>query len=316
MGVRHVGLVLRPVAVMTAGSRPPQAGARGSSAAGTGSALARLVLVPALILAALAGPGAAGEPGRDYRFGVFPYLPVLTIDRIFGPITTSFSKDLGRPVQLKTKSNFEKFADELAEQSYDIIFVHPFFYVDAADKYHYRALARLDQQLTGVVMIGENRDWHEWRDLKGRTLALPPALAAVSELVKGALIDAGLRPGVDVIVQHYRTKTSCLQAVMIGAADACAIPGFVLAQIESVADMRLHVMIETAPIHHFVFAVHERVPEADRAKVLGCILGWSASEAGRAVLAAGAWSGFVPATDQDYDQVRRYSRRLRTVPQH
>jgi phosphonate transport system substrate-binding protein len=287
---------------------------RGRRVIGGGVSLTRLVLALALTLIA-ARAGAAAEPDPAYRFGVFPYLPVLTIDRIFGPIAASFAENLGRPVYLKTKSNFEKFADELAEQTYDIIFVHPFFYVDAADKYHYRPLARLDQQLTGVVMVGEERKWHDWRDLVGKTLALPPELAAVSEMVKGALIDAGLRPGVDVLLQHYRTKTSCLRAVVVGSADACAVPRFVLAQIGSIADMRLHVMIETAPINHFVFAVHERVPDADRAKLLGCILAWSHTEAGRAVLAAGAWPGFVPAEDREYDQVRHYSSRLGTVAQ-
>ena len=240
---------------------------------------------------------------------------MLTIDRIFGPIAASFSKDLGRPIYLKTKSNFEKFADALAEQKYDIIFVHPFFYVDAADKYHYLPLARLDQQLTGVVMVGENHSWHDWHDLQDKTLGLPPELSAVSKMVKATLIEAGLRPGIDVRLQHYRSKTSCLQAVAIGSADACAVPRFVLAQIESIADLRLHVMIETAPIKHFVFAVHERVPAADRARLLACILSWSDTEAGRAVLAAGAWAGFVPANDQEYDEVRRYSARLDTLVQ-
>jgi phosphonate transport system substrate-binding protein len=287
----------------------------GSGLVRAGRWLAEVVLL-GLALALITGsPGAASAAMKGYRFGVFPYLPVLTIDRVFGPVAASFAKDLGRPVYLKTKSNFEKFAEELAEQSYDIIFVHPFFYVEAADKYHYVALARLDQPLRGVVMVGQDRAWHEWRDLVGKTLALPPELAAVSDMVKAALIDAGLKPGVDVILHHYRTKTSCLQAVLVRSADACAIPRFVLPQITSLADMRLHVMIETAPINHYLFAVHERVPEADRAKLLACILDWSHTEAGRAMLAAAAWSGFVPAANQDYDQVRRYTTRLKTFAQ-
>jgi ABC-type phosphate/phosphonate transport system substrate-binding protein len=297
------------------GSARPRAADRGSKTVGAGPCLARRLLLALALTLITAQSAAAGEPRPAYRFGVFPYLPVLSIDRIFGPIAARFSKDLDRPVYLKTKSNFEKFADELADQTYDIIFVHPFFYVDAADKYHYLALARLDRPLTAVVMVGENHSWHDWRDLAGKTLALPPELAAVSEMVKAALIDAGLRPGVDVTLQHHRTKTSCLEAVALGSADACAIPRFVLAQIESIADMRLHVMIETAPINHFVFAVHERMPAPDRAKLLGCILAWSHSEAGRAVLAAGAWAGFVPAQDREYDQVRRYSMRLKSFAQ-
>ncbi len=219
---------LPPRAGLAARSRRLRTAGRGSSAV----ALARLVLVVLALTLVTAGSTAAGQPRPGYRFGVFPYLPVLTIDRIFGPIAASFSKQLNRPVYLKTKSNFEKFADELADQSYDIIFVHPFFYVDAADKYHYLPLARLDQEFTGVVMVGEERSWHDWHDLVGKTVALPPELTAVSEMVKAALIDAGLRPGVDVVLQHYRTKTSCLQAVVLGSADACAVPRFVLAQIE------------------------------------------------------------------------------------
>lgn len=306
---------LRPVAMIGAKCRRSRTADRGSRLVGAGRCLARLLLLALALTLVTARPGTAAEAKHGYRFGVFPYLPVLTIDRIFGPIAASFAKDLGRPVYLKTKPNFEKFAEELAEQSYDIIFVHPFFYVEAADKYHYQALARLNQPLTGVVMVGEDHSWHEWRDLVGRTLALPPELAAVSDMVKAALIDAGLKPGVDVVLHHYRTKHSCLQAVLVGSADACAVPRFVLAQIDSIADMHLHVMIETAPIKHFVFAVHERVPEADREKLLGCILDWSHTKAGRAVLAAGAWTGFVPAEDHEYDQVRRYSTRLKTLAQ-
>ena len=33
------------------------------------------------------------------------------------------------------------------------------------------------------------------------------------------------------------------------------------------------------------------------------------------MLAAGAWAGFVPAHDQEYDEVRRYSTRLETLVQ-
>jgi phosphonate transport system substrate-binding protein len=274
-----------------------------------------MLLLGLAIVLISGGPGAAGDLGHGYRLGVMPYLPVPAIDRIFGPVAASLAADLERPVYLKTKSNAERFADELAEQTYDIIFVHPFFYVDAADKYHYRPLARLDQQLTGVVMVGQDRTWHEWRDLVGRTIGLPPRLESAAEMVRAALLDANLRPGVDVQLQYYRSRVSCLQAVVIGVADACAIPGFALAQIGSIADMRLHAMIETAPINHFVFAVHERVPEADRAKLLGCILGWSATDAGRALLAAGAWPGFIAAEDRDYDQVRRYVARLGTIAQ-
>ena len=161
-----------------------------------------------------------------------------------------------------------------------------------------------------MVLVGKDRPWHAWADLAGKRLAMPPALAGVSELARLALMDAGLTPGIDVTVEHHRTKLSCLQAVSVGAADACVLPRFALAQINEVGDGRLRIMAESRAIKHLVFAVHPRVPEPDRAALRALIMSWPQTEQGRAILAAGAWPGFVAARDADYQEVRDYHARL------
>jgi phosphonate transport system substrate-binding protein len=261
-----------------------------------------------------ASAGDLAPPRLDgYRLGVFPYLPVLMIDQVFGPVAAQLAEDLGRPVHLKTKPDFEMFVEELREQSYDIILVHPFFYVEASDEHHYLPLARLEEPLTGVIMVREGDRLETLADLEGKTLALPPALAAVSELFKAALLDAGLVPGVHVSLEHYRSKPSCLQAVAAGRAAACGLPRFALLQIDPNNNLRLRPMFETEAVSNFVFAVHARVPEADRINLGNSILAWPFTAAGRSILAGGAWSRFVPARDQDYDQVRRYRRHLQNL---
>jgi phosphonate transport system substrate-binding protein len=278
------------------------------------------ILVVLACLALLAGPaerpGAAeanGQAAAGYRFGVFPYAPALTIDRIFGPIAAGFSLKLGRPVYLKTKSTFKNFADEISKQAYDIIFVHPFFYVQAADRYAYLPLARLEGQLTGIAMVREERPWRNWSDLAGKIVATPPAMVAVSELARVALVEVGLIPGSSVILRPYRTKASCVQAVSVGAADACVLPRFVLPQIEALGNVKLRIMAETPAINHLLFATHPRLPDADRSKLLALILSWPDTEQGRAILAAGSWPRFVTAHDADYAQVRNYNTRLRLL---
>jgi ABC-type phosphate/phosphonate transport system substrate-binding protein len=269
-------------------------------------------ILSASLVLILLQPAVAGEPTfqDSYRFGVFPYLPTLSIDRIFGPMAASFAEDLAKPVELRTKTTFEKFADELSEETYDVIFVHPFFYVDAADKHDYLPLARLNEPLTAVLMVRQEQSWQNLHDLAGKVVALPPALAAVSELTKAALADVGLEPGKDVTLHHYRTKHSCLQAVVMGAADACAVPRFVLSQIPAAGQLKLRPLAETAAVNHFVFAVHARVPARDRETLRHCILNWPNTPQGRNILAIGAWKGFVEAYDEDYDPVRAYNRRL------
>jgi phosphonate transport system substrate-binding protein len=274
-----------------------------------------LVLVlAALLLLGSVRSAPATTPENGYRFGVFPYLPALTIDEIFGPLAARFARDLEQPVQLRTKSTFELFAKELAAESYDIVLVHPFFYVDAADRYNYLPLARVDADLIAVVLTRVDRAWEDWRDLAGGTLALPPALSAVSELVQAALRARGLAPGIDVTLRHYASKVSCLHAAVLGDADGCAVPGFLPTQLGEVAE-NLRVMAETPPIKHFVLAAHRRVAPAHRATLLRSLLSLPDSDGGRAILAATAWPRFVAAQDQEYDPVRRYRAQRRTLVQ-
>lgn len=269
-------------------------------------ALAWLICGAASAEGALAG---SAEAGYGYRFGVFPYLPALTIDRIFGPVAASFTAALGRPVYLKTKPTFEAFASELERATYDILLVQPFFYVEAADRHGYLPLARVEGHLTAVALVRSERTWSTWADLAGKTVATPPALAAVSELTRLALWDAGLVPGIDTTLQPYRTKVSCLRAVLVDAVDACVLPRFVLPQLPRISDGRLRIMAESRPVKHLAFAAHPRVPAAHRAKLRALILAWPYTDEGRAILGAGPWPGFVAARDADYDDVRRFRAR-------
>jgi phosphonate transport system substrate-binding protein len=245
-----------------------------------------------------------------YRLGVFPYVPVLAVDRIYGPVAAQFAEDLGRPIHLKTKATFDKFVEELRKETYDIILVHPFFYVEARDEHHYLPLARLEEPLTAVVMVRDDEPLETLADLKGKTIALPPALAAVTELVRSSLLDAGLVPGVNVALEHYRSKPSCLQAVTVGRAAACGLPRFALAQIDPDNERKLRLLFETEPVSNFLFAAHSRVPESDRIDLTRSILAWPFTAKGRRILAGGAWNRFVRARDQEYDEIRRHMLRL------
>lgn len=193
--------------------------------------------------------------------------------------------------------------------------MHPFLYVEAADRHRYRPLARISGQLTAVVMVRAERPWRTWSDLAGQVIAIPPALSAVSELTRVALIEAGLSPGIDTTLRHFRTKLYCVRAVSAGAAGACVLPRFVLPQIAALGAGGLRIMAETPAINHLVFATHPRVPEFERRKLLALILSWPDTEQGRAILAAGSWPPFVAAHDADYAQVRAYHARLRKLAQ-
>ncbi|MGI9419154.1 MAG: phosphate/phosphite/phosphonate ABC transporter substrate-binding protein [Geminicoccaceae bacterium] len=250
-------------------------------------------------------------PKAAYRLGVFPYLPALTIDRLFGPLAESLSLELERLVKLRTKSTFENFAEAIEEQSYDILFVHPFFFVDAVDQHDYRPLARLDRPLHAVLVAPEESGVSTLDDLAGETIGLPPKLAAVSKLIKTALMDEGLRPGLDVGIRHFRNKASCLQATASGAVAACGVPEFILADADVFAHHSLRVIFGAPPVSHFAFAVHDRVSEEERAQLEDVILSLGDGR----VEGFGADKRFVPIESKDYASIRAKKTRLRTLAQ-
>jgi ABC-type phosphate/phosphonate transport system substrate-binding protein len=256
---------------------------------------------------AMANDAANPAPKTAYRLGVFPYLPALTIDRIYGPMAEAFSLELNRLVKLRTKSTFENFQDAIVEQSYDLLFVHPFFFVDAVDHHGYLPLARLNRPLRAVLVAAEDSATVGIEDLVGSTIGLPPKLAAVSHLIKSALMEAGIRPGLDVGTRHFRNKASCLQAVHSGAIAACGVPAFILSDVSAFAEQPLRTIFEAPPVNHFAFAVHNRVPEEERNRLKALILAWNQEGNGTKKLE------FAPISDDDYVSIRDKKTRLQTL---
>jgi len=250
----------------------------------------------------------------SYRLGVFPYLPALTIDRLYGPVAEAFSFELNRLVKLRTKTTFENFESSIASQSYDIIFVHPFFLVEAMDHHDYLPLVRLADPLTAILTVKDESPVTSLDDLLGGTIGLPPKLAAVSDLIKAALVDAKIRPGLDIGVRHFRNKASCLQAVLTLAVAACGLPAFILSQIDDFGQHPLRVVFKTPPVSHFAFAVHQRVPAEERQLLQDLLLSWSEDDS-EVLKPMGLSQGFVRAHPDDYADVRERKAHLQMLAQ-
>jgi phosphonate transport system substrate-binding protein len=236
--------------------------------------------------------------------GIFPYVPALKVGDLFAPMALDFAATLGVDIQLRTSETFEKFARELAVGSYDIALVHPFLYVDAHRAQGYAAIARVDQDLRAVIVSRRSQPVRSLTELRGQTLALPPRGAGVSYLLRLAMLDEGLIPGVDLNLHHHQTKVSCLHAVAAEQAVGCVVPSFLGDQLQAMGEMQLAPIWQSEPIKSLVIAVHPRVPGSSCAALQARMLGWQASEQGRELLAHLSWPGMARADDADYDPIR------------
>ena len=130
----------------------------------------------------------------------------------------------------------------MAAERYEIIFVHPFFLVDAMDHHGYLPLARLAGPLEVVLTVKDDSPITTLSGLVGETVGLPPKLSAASDVIRTAMIDGGLRPGLDIGIRHFRNKASCLQAVVTGGVAACGLPALVLSQVNGFGNKPLRVV--------------------------------------------------------------------------
>jgi ABC-type phosphate/phosphonate transport system substrate-binding protein len=283
--------------------RPPESGSRPFNRRDA----CQLLALHAGLLGSLGLAGPVRAHDHVAEFGVFPYMPALKLEELYGSMTAVMGEVLGRPVQLRTKDTFEAFHGTLHQGSYEVILVHPFFLVEAIDHFGYTPLARVAGDLQAMVLAKAGSGVVGIDGLKGRQLAMPPRLAGVSYLMEMSLHEHGLVPGIDVALRHFRTKASCLHAVAIGDADGCVLPNFMLEQIDAIDEMDLVVVAESRPIPNLVFAAANRLDPAMRERLALVLTGLEDSERGRAALAQARLPGLLPTRDEEFDAIRAYA---------
>lgn len=275
---------------------------------GTGYALACYV---ALVLVLVPQAGQAEEPDRAYRFGVLPFVAPEQIDALYGPLAKMIGQVLQRPVQLRTRASFESFSKALQERQFDIALVQPFDYIDAADRGHYRPVARVRQPLSAILVVPASSPIQHAQQLRGQVIALPPASAAVSQLADPMLRQAGLSPGRNVELTYAASHDACLLGTVQGQATACVTGRAAMTVYSSRRGQRFRILQKSVEIPQSLFVVSTDFPAPDLEKLASLLLTWQDSEPGRKLLdSVRIEGGLVPALDSDYDVVRK----LRDAP--
>lgn len=269
------------------------------------------LLVGAMIVLFSLQPGASEKtaaqsstPDRSYIMGVFPHLPPRELEKVFAPMAADLGNTIGRDIQFRSATTYEKFSERLKAARYDIAFIQPFDYVAVAGSKGYAPVATRTQRLSAIIVTKTDSPLDGMDSLKGKRISLPPESAAVSILIKDHLRRHGLEPGKDIELSHERSHVSCMQKVLIGEVDACGTAAPAVRYFQKRMKVELRILVRTMDIPHTLFAIHSRVPEKERIQIKQRILGWSETPEGRKLLETGSLTPFVDISDADYDIVR------------
>lgn len=276
-----------------------------STLAIAGSALLGLIFSTLQTGQVLADEMPQQSTSRPYLMGVFPHLPPRELEKVFAPMAADLAEVINHDILFRSSTTYEKFTARLDKQEFDIAFVQPFDYVRAADNHGYLPLATRTQRLSAILVAKPESRLTDSASLKGKGISLPPESAAVSHLVKNHLMKKGLDLATDIRISHHRSHISCMQQVLIGAADACGTAAPALRFFEKRMKVKLKTVMRTMDIPHALFSIHPRVPKKEREKIRQRILNWANTEKGRALLKRGSLKPFVAISDADYDIVRK-----------
>jgi phosphonate transport system substrate-binding protein len=234
----------------------------------------------------------------------------------YQPLVDYLTSATGRPWNLVVVPTYERLVQDLCSGKLTVAYLGPFAYARA----HAACKALPVVKLTtggkptyrGLIMVRADSPLKGLPDLAGKKFGFGPPMATASYLeVRAMLEEAGLHPGLDVACRHYAHHEEAARAVLLGEVDACGVREIVG---EKYTRRGLRVLARSEEIPNFVLALAPRSEPAlsddlVRALVLlpgrdsrtaETIRGWDEELAG----------GFLPASDAEYEPVRRLAVRL------
>jgi phosphonate transport system substrate-binding protein len=263
-----------------------------------------ILVFASLSLQLQAAPKAKAE--ESYNLGIFPYMAPRQTVEFYGPVAASIEAELKHPVRLESLPSFTDFNQAMKKHRFDIALIQPFDYPEVVEKLGYLPVAQFSVPLVTQFYVRDDSRYRKIADLRGSTIAMPPAPAANSRMAIRALYDNKLIPGTDVEVNYFNSHDSCIQQVWAGSASACATAKPPILVFEQRMQAKLRAIYDTPPIPHIMFVASPSLPAEQRAKLQALITGWNQTENGRAILKGLGFPGFTAPKPAEYAMMRNY----------
>jgi phosphonate transport system substrate-binding protein len=250
-------------------------------------------LLGAVAAAILIGPAFAEDAILAVNEGV-TYQEGGGVHERYKLLVELLSKELKRPVKVVNVDKYAVLEQGLAEEKYDMAFVHPAHIglrAVKAGRYQGLCTAKGYIDYRARILVLKDSPFKSMQDLRGRKVGVPSM-----ESITTVMFVASLRQMNFTEPEKQFTATRYQDAVPF-----MIEKGFVEAGVTGSAAVENEwkrkggrVLGETKPVPIKQFLVSKKVSDADRGKIQALMLGLADNEAGRAALAKIGMSGFVP----------------------
>jgi phosphonate transport system substrate-binding protein len=259
-----------------------------------------------LVAVGVLAPGGAAQT-RPLVFGVLnQQSPALTAER-WNPILHYLGSVAGVPLVLRMGPTVEETDAMMGRGEMDFMFTNHNFQPEF-DTVGYRVIARwAGDAIHGVIAVPLDSSRTRLKDLEGARVAFPSRDAFVAYAVpKLALKQAGVR----VQETFAANQEGVLAQLKARRVDAGAVNSRFLAQYAEREGVRFREVFVSEGYPDLAVIVHPRVPAPVVERVRKAMIEMRNDPAAAPVLEKARFRGFEPATDRDYEGVRRVYRQV------
>ena len=259
-------------------------------------------------------PQAAGVP--VYHFAVHPLHNPGKLTQAYQPLVDYLNGRLqGARLVLEASRDYANFEEKYQARKPEFLLPNPWQTLQAMQAgYRVIAMAGEPRDFKGIFVVRRDRGPTRPADLKGKSVSYPsPTALAACIMPQYFLHQHGLNVNTDLENRYVGSQESSIMNVYMGqtAAGATWPPPWRAFQKEHPREAaELKVLWETESLVNNSVMVRNGIPAQVAAQVRTLLLGLEETTEGKAILAGMETARFLPATDEDYDVVRRYVSRF------
>ncbi|MGB3211143.1 MAG: phosphate/phosphite/phosphonate ABC transporter substrate-binding protein [Desulforhopalus sp.] len=246
---------------------------------------------------------------EDYKFSMLPRFFPERLTAMTTPLVDYLSQETGNMIELALTENFAKYEAEVLKGTFAIAYQNPLVYVNVSRTHEVVATAVKGtgtDKFRGIIIARPDSEITKFADLKGKKIMI------VGKTSAGGFLSQKLsfqKMGLDVdrdcqlVEAAGNQQENVIIAVSIGDVDAGFIRESALHKAdEYIMPGSVKTIIETAWLPNWALSVNRNMPEAQKKAIRTALLKLNREDT---VMQAMQLDGFKPATDADYEVIRK-----------
>ena len=240
----------------------------------------------------------------NYKVGVVPQFDTRKIQNIWQPILNALSERTNLSFSLYLSKSIPNFEKEFSAGTFDIAYMNPYHLIVANKKQGYLPLIRdVANELFGIIVVRKDSPIQNIQELEGQKIAFPAPNALGAALIPRAEFVNKYK--INIMPIYVRSHSSVYLNVILKQVAAGGGVQKTLQQQKAEVRNQLRILYQTQPVAPHPIAVHPRVSEENRERILKAALALGATENGRVMLRRIPINQIGKARLSDYDELKK-----------